>query len=124
MPIDCWCSIYISDAEGPSAFSFKYRVARKEHRCCECRCLISPGDTYLYESGIWEGAPTQFKTCLACESVRGVYFCGFEYGRLWEMLWEDMREVGDLWLDGRVMKIIPEAKWKVLAMVQRIWDED
>ena len=56
--------------EMPSCYSETMRKARKKHRCCECRGSILPGESYRYKSGIWEGRPDSFKTCVDCEQLR------------------------------------------------------
>lgn len=56
--------------ELPECFVKVTRRARKEHRCCECRGAIKPGELYHYASGIWLGKPDQFKTCAECQAMR------------------------------------------------------
>lgn len=53
----------------PAVFRQKERVARKEHKCCECRAPIVPGETYTYSSGIWDGGASDFKQCQICAEV-------------------------------------------------------
>jgi hypothetical protein len=55
--------------ELPDAFQSTTRKARKEHRCCECRVAIKPGDEYRYSSGIWVGEPNSHKQCMTCHEV-------------------------------------------------------
>lgn len=50
----------------PQAFRQIERKARKEHKCCECRQVIAPGDKYVYSSGIWDGEASDYKQCLIC----------------------------------------------------------
>lgn len=61
------------DFEMPQAFQEQARTARKQHVCCECRQLIMPGNKYQYASGVWEGKPDSFKTCLPCANIRDEY---------------------------------------------------
>lgn len=49
------------------------RTARRQHTCCECRATIQPGDVYEYASGVWDGTPDSFKTCMACIDARNFY---------------------------------------------------
>ena len=56
--------------ERPTACSEQRRRARKAHRCCECGREIASGDLYEYISGIWDGQPASYKTCVACADVR------------------------------------------------------
>ena len=61
------------DGITPQAFCETKRKAKKEHKCCECKEIISKGEIYIYSSGIWDGEPNSYKTCLTCESVRNEY---------------------------------------------------
>jgi hypothetical protein len=61
------------DMESPGCQSTSIRKARKAHRCCECHEPILPGQRYEYTSGVWDGAPDAFKTCLACVAIRTRY---------------------------------------------------
>jgi len=60
------------DAEEPKCFQVITRKARKEHKCCECRKIISKGESYQYCSGIWDD-PQSYKTCSSCVEVRDNY---------------------------------------------------
>lgn len=44
--------------------------ARKEHKCCECRRIIQPGDMYQRAEGCWDGHFETFKTCVRCARLR------------------------------------------------------
>lgn len=61
------------DVERPSAFRQIHRKARVQHKCCECKSDIPRGTVYEYSSGIWEGRPYSFKTCLLCVELRDGY---------------------------------------------------
>ncbi len=79
------------DCDVPSAFYQTTRKARKDHKCCECHGTIAKGETYQYSSGIWDGSPGHFKTCMACVSVKETYTshltrydCTPSFGELYE----------------------------------------
>jgi hypothetical protein len=57
----------------PSCSNAIYRTARRQHTCVECRATIQPGDVYEYVSGVWDGTPDSFKTCMACIDARNFY---------------------------------------------------
>lgn len=61
------------DIELPQAFQQLTRTAKKQHTCCECRRPIHAGDKYEYSSGVWDGKPDSFKTCLSCVEIRDEY---------------------------------------------------
>ena len=58
------------DADLPSVFEEKFRIARKEHKCCECHKPIRVGEKYHFAKGCWEGRWDKFKTCLKCNDLR------------------------------------------------------
>ena len=57
-------------SELPSCTSDKVRKARKKHKCCECQNPIDIGENYHYLSGIWNGEPKDYKTCMGCRELR------------------------------------------------------
>jgi hypothetical protein len=61
------------DVDAPSCYREEERTARLAHRCCECTGEIKPGDRYQYASGVWDGAPSSFKTCLLCVAAKKGY---------------------------------------------------
>lgn len=108
------CCPLSNDGDGPSCFTEKIRTARKEHRCTECRETITIGAKYECVSGVWDGRPDRYKTCLSCVEIRNHFSCnsGWVYGELWSQLEEsffpDMRAGGKC-LDG----LSPEAKGRM-----------
>ena len=60
----CYC-----DYEVPEFIDKHKRVAHKQHRCCECRRTIQPGEQYTHATGKWEGEWSTYKRCSHCEAV-------------------------------------------------------
>lgn len=56
---DCSC-------EQPEFFDSSRPRARKPQRCCECKRIIRPGETYERASGKWDGEFRSFATCGDC----------------------------------------------------------
>jgi hypothetical protein len=56
--------------EAPSCYTASTPTARKPHKCCECRGLITPGEKYHRFSGIWDGEADTYKTCADCQKLR------------------------------------------------------
>lgn len=96
------CPLTASEDDGPSCSSIVRRRARIEHCCYECRETIPVAAQYEYYSGIWDGHPNAFKTCLSCVEIREHFTCkpgdesfdayspgGFTFGRLWSDLQEN-----------------------------------
>lgn len=95
------CCPLSNDGDGPSCSTESVRTARKEHRCCECDETISSGSKYEYVTGIWDGMPSVYKTCLSCVEIRRHFAAacafdddGFGLGGGWvyELLWEQLEE--------------------------------
>lgn len=83
------CPLQGNDGPAPSCHSRDTRRARKEHVCNECREKIARGERYEYVSGVWDGRPDSFKTCLLCVEIRNHFACeGWIYGEVWS----DLRE--------------------------------
>lgn len=58
------CNCY--DGDAPAYFVQKIRKARKDHNCIECGKIIKSGQKYEHISGLWDGRPDSFSTCLPC----------------------------------------------------------
>lgn len=56
--------------ELPSCITEAKPKAHKRHKCCECKGLILEGEYYIRVSGIWDGEPARFKTCVDCDALR------------------------------------------------------
>jgi hypothetical protein len=91
--------------------SNKRRVAKKEHRCEECRRAILPGATYHHITGLFDGSWWSAKLCARCQRAwdrandRGAMVGthpedGPSFGDLAEWLREWRRD-GRVWLNGR-----------------------
>jgi hypothetical protein len=72
-------------------YAESWRVARREHRCCECRRTIRPGERYQRASGKSDGDFWMAKTCAQCAEIRKAFVCGsWEFERLWECIAEEL----------------------------------
>ena len=50
----------------PSVYVKSNVVARKPHKCSECRLPIHPGEEYERVWGVWDESMEVFKTCAFC----------------------------------------------------------
>lgn len=120
----CGCQIEQDCDGGPSLFTEKILKARKQHKCCECKEVIQPGESYERVKGLWEGVWQKYDTCMHCLSLRKVFFCGYTYG---EVLWdleEHIRESGGEVLDSQISKLTPKARNRVFDLVEKLWAEE
>lgn len=90
--VTCNCSVDIHDYDAPSCCTTTMRRAAKVHKCCECHKAIAVGDEYEEVTGVWDGRPDRFRTCLSCRYIRDTY-ChdGWIYGCLFEQIEECVR---------------------------------
>lgn len=84
------------DAEPPEVYRDSHPVARKEHRCCECRGTISPGEQYSRFEGLWDGRFRTYKTCADCQElralIRATYKDPYNYGPYLGGMYEEVFE--------------------------------
>ena len=114
----CACEIEL-DGNGPSCFKSSDRKARKEHKCCECHRVILPGETYRYESGVWDGDPEDYKTCADCLSVRDEFFCSYVYGQIWEGMHELINESDGELSFAKLANVTTDARDRICG----IWED-
>lgn len=98
-------------------------TARKEHRCCECRKTIYPGESYEYYKGTFDGDIFVQKTCIDCISVRDTFFCdGFYYEQLWDDMWEHIRDCAGEISEKSISALTPVAREKVCEAIEEEWE--
>lgn len=117
------CAIEVDADYGPECFMEKNPTARKYHVCCECHGDIEPGERYRVETGIWDGEPRSYKTCIDCLSVRDALFCGWEYGRLWELVDEHIQDMSGEIMTSAFAKLTPAARESISDMIEDHWAE-
>jgi hypothetical protein len=125
---DCNVCIGTSDYEHASFYEQETRMARKPHKCCECREEIPRGTSYEHVVGKWDGDFSTYKTCASCVAIRTAFTCG--EGWMFKSLWDDMREIAfpelttaskclrDLSPADRTRVILKWQQWKGLAPSQ------
>lgn len=103
--------------------STRVRTARATHKCCECREPIAAGARYEYCSGIWDGSPNAYKTCLSCVEIRNHFACsGWLFGQVWEDIEQNF--FPDMKAGGPCMEgLSPAAKSRLFERRLK-WQED
>jgi hypothetical protein len=88
---ECCIALYDSDYEHPFLYKVKTVIARKTHRCVECRGDIVKGESYESVSAVYDGEWYHFKTCRICVRIRDDIYCdGYIHGDLRDDVWEVM----------------------------------
>jgi len=122
--MDCACVYVDTDCDGPTVHTAEKRKARKPHKCTECRRVISHGETYLHEKGLWEGRWETYKTCAECLEIRNEFFCdGWLYGEVMT----DFREYvssgyGDV-SESKIADLSPSARTVVCGVIEAYWED-
>lgn len=122
--MECTCTISVDHDGGPEAFKKIVRTARKEHRCDECYRTIMPGEKYEYVSGIWDGRPESYKTCLDCVSLRETFFDSWCYTQVWDDFNDEFGCVGAVVPEACIAKLTPGARAKVCQFIEDGWEEE
>lgn len=105
------------DYDGPSVSWETRPKAKKQHRCCECRGWIEPGEVYWRVRGVWDGEAQTFSMCTDCEDIKAWAsegtdcFC-WSFGSVLTDALDFMHESGDA-------ALIAEAKARVKAVRQK-----
>lgn len=68
-------------------YSHTHPIARKEHECSFCHCIIPKGKRYSYESGKYDGDMFVRKLCPECNRMLHDYF---EENKDEEFDWHDI----------------------------------
>lgn len=112
---DCNVCIGTNDYDEADFYTADMRKARKPHRCCECRQIITPGSIYESVRMATDGEFQTYQTCHLCVEIRNAFTCG--KGWLFTVVWEDMEEYAfpELTTASKCFqKLSPEAKQFVL----------
>ena len=89
----------VDDSESFTVSNTVDRKARRSHECGECRRVISPGETYSYTTGLYDGHWDDFKMCAHCWRVASwldVTCNGWLFNAVQEDLEEHWRESWEL----------------------------
>jgi hypothetical protein len=98
--MSCGCICTGGSDYGPTVSTESMPVARKAHRCVECKETIAKGKVYERISGQWEGDWRTYTTCAECREIRAALCCdGYIFGQLWEDVREQIFREGGLSVD-------------------------
>jgi len=89
MACTCACS-FDSDDYAPACLWVRKPKARKAHVCVECGAEIKSGEVYERTSGVWDGRPDSFATCLPCARIREDICECAPFGHMREMIRDEL----------------------------------
>ena len=120
---NCSC-VLVDGGDGPEASTTTIRKARKSHVCCECGETINRGDKHEHISGIWDGEPSRFRTCLTCVEIRDVFFCDeYAYGEVLQDLYDHLCYLTNLPCEC-LAQLSPKARKVVCEIIDDIWEQE
>lgn len=121
--MECSCTISIDHDGGPACHKEKIVTARKAHRCYECFKDILPGEKYEYVSGIWDGSPSTYKTCLDCKSIRDTFFDSWTYTEVWSNFQDEFGYSGSDIPESCISELTPGARARVCEFIENGWED-
>ena len=86
METGCSCDIDYDDVA--VIWTETHPVAHKQHKCCECRGVIQPGERYVVVRSLYDGAWSTSKVCWTCNAIRQDLAPCAPLGELRSELWE------------------------------------
>lgn len=121
--MQCSYTISIDHDGGPDCFKEKVVTARKKHRCDECYKDILPGEKYEYVTGIWDGEPSTYKTCLDCKSIRNAFFKdGWIYTQVWDSFRDEFSYDDSIIPESCIVELTPCARSRVCEFIEAGWE--
>jgi hypothetical protein len=120
MSCNCQINVYNNSCEASGMWD-ETRVARKEHKCCECNATIKPGQKYEIATCIVDRGWSSYKTCIDCISVRDALFCSWVYTELWESV---ARELNSLPSSECMMQMTKRGRDMVCDLLESSWNDD
>lgn len=117
----CDVCIGTDDFEKASVYNSAMVVARKPHKCCECRAEIKPRERYERVAGLWDGRWEHYRTCAMCVEIRTAFTC--DGGWMFGSLWQDMHDYAfpELTLSSDCFKELSAAGKAVVLERWRKW---
>lgn len=122
--MECSCVIDMDHDGGPTCHKEKIQTARKEHHCCECHRVISPGEEYEYVSGIWDSEAETYKTCLDCKSLRDTFFDSWAYTQVWDNFRDEFGYTDSIIPESCVAELTPGARTRVCEYIENDWEDE
>ena len=117
----------MSDCELPEFYTHSEPVARKEHRCCECRAPILKGEKHFSSTGKWDGtviSQRQHLDCMAaCILIRDKFNDSecIPFGGLKDWFFEMRRDCRDDSEESRTLRsLMARIKWRERKYRRRV----
>jgi len=124
MSLSCECNIDVDhDGEYATCYTSKMVTARKKHVCDECLKDITAGDLYEYLSMKFDGSFCVYKTCLACKSIRDIFFSSWVYTEVWESFRNEFGWTDSIIPESCISELTPGARDRVCEFIEESWED-
>ena len=117
MECSCAVDVYSDDFEPVACFTNGIRKARVDHKCRECRSVITRGETYNYSSYVFDGKWFDDKVCNDCQSVINQFFPSGGYYDLWPEITEEVSESEGEVPESCIAKLTPKARERLCDII-------
>jgi len=118
------CEIDSYDTSSTDFYNqIEIKKARKEHICSECFVKIHKGDSYIYECGVFDGEFGTNKICKDCQSLRGIFFCTYTWGGIWEEFEEYIYDNSCQVDYNKIERLTPKAKARAIDIIDECFED-
>lgn len=103
------------------------RKAAKEHRCNECRGVISKGEIHVVHSGVFDGDPYRERQCVDCaplfDKINKLYWKNGDEGLIFGELYDAILQSRDPQEIAHYLGIMAKRKARIHSSLWKCWDE-
>lgn len=99
-------------------------IARKKHKCSECKRTISIGEKYRKETTLFDAKFDLAKTCLDCNSIRTELVCGFYWGEVLTLVKEGIYDNCGEISESAMTRLTPRARGMICEWLEEYWLQD
>lgn len=95
-----------------------------ERKCGECGRILEKGEAYEYWVSEFDGCVSAHITCLDCQSIRDVFFCGeWFWGMIIEYLDNHIVDLEGHISSECILALTPRAREHVFDAIEEVWKE-
>jgi hypothetical protein len=72
--MNCSCSVNTGYDDDSGRWLKRKVKAEKQHKCYECSEIIQKGEVYSFHTVFYDGVVSNYKLCMACDSLTEHFF--------------------------------------------------